>query len=110
MRTFGARGAAIYVGLNRSINDLGITDCNTIITESADSSVQYDLMRTLSSNNMCRVSCLNAINPEASPKGTAILTFTTLFTENCWANIDPENYFEEKDAFALFLHFKFLRY
>lgn len=100
MRTFGARGAAIYVGLNRSINDLGITDCNTIITESADSSVQYDLMRTLSSNNMCRVTCLNAINPEASPKGTAILTFTTLFTENCWANIDPENYFEEKDAFA----------
>jgi prolycopene isomerase len=100
MRTFGARGAAIYVGLNRSINDLGITDCNTIITESADSSVQYDLMRTLSSNNMCRVTCLNAINPEASPKGTAILMFTTLFTENCWANIDPENYFEEKDAFA----------
>lgn len=100
MRTFGARGAAIYVGLNRSINDLGITDCNTIITESADSSVQYDLMRTLSSNNMCRVSCINAINPEASPKGTAILTFTALFTENCWANIDPENYFEEKDAFA----------
>ena len=44
---------------------------------------------------MCRVTCLNAINPEASPKGTAILMFTTLFTENCWANIDPEKYFEE---------------
>ena len=100
MRTFGARGAAIYIGLNRSINDLGITDCNTIITETSDSSVQYDLMRTLSSNNMCRVSCLNTTNPDASPKGTAILIFTTLFTENCWANVDPENYFNEKDNFA----------
>ena len=100
MRTFGARGAAIYIGLNRSVNDLGITDCNTIITETADSSVQYDLMRTLGSNNTCRATCLNAINPDASPKGTAILTLTTLFTENCWANIEPENYFSEKDDFA----------
>ena len=100
MRTFGARGAGIYVGLNRSVNDLGITDCNTIITETSDTSVQYDLMRTLSSNNMCRVTCLNSVIPDASPKGTAILMFTTLFTENCWANIDPENYFDEKDNFA----------
>lgn len=100
MRTFGARGASIYVGLNRSCEDLGITDCNTIITETADTSVQYDLMRTLGSNNTARVTCLNTINPEASPKGTAILNFTTLFTENCWANVDPEGYFTEKDNFA----------
>lgn len=99
-RTFGARGASVYVALNRSHNDLGIQDYNTIITETSDTSVQYDLMRTLSSNNMCIVSCLNCVNPEASPKGTTILNFTTLFTENCWANIEPENYFNEKDNFA----------
>lgn len=99
-RTFGARGASIYVGLNRSHNDLGIQDYNTLITETSDSSVQYDLMRTLSSNNMCIVSCLNCINSEASPKGTTILNFTTLFTENCWANVEPEIYFTEKDNFA----------
>lgn len=99
MRSFGARGASIYVGLNRSANDLGITDYNTIITETSDSSVQYDLMRTLSSNNMCRVTCLNVANPNASPKGTCILNFTTLFTDNCWGNVEPEGYFTEKDNF-----------
>ncbi len=99
-RTFGARGASIYIGLNRSHNDLGIQDYNTIITETSDTSVQYDLMRTLNSNNMCIVSCLNCANPDCSPKGTTILKFTTLFTENCWANVEPENYFDEKDNFA----------
>ena len=49
---------------------------------------------------MCIVSCLNCINSEASPKGTTILNFTTLFTENCWANVEPESYFIEKDNFA----------
>ena len=99
-RAFGARGATIYLGLNRSASDLGIENYTSIITETADSSVQYNLMRTLGSNNMCIVSCLNNANPGCSPKGTCILTFTTLFTDNCWANVEPENYFNEKDNFA----------
>lgn len=99
-RAFGARGAAIYLGLNRSASDLGIENYNTIITETADSSVQYDLMRTLNSNNTCIVSCPNTVIPDYSPKGTSVLTFTTLFTENCWANVEPDDYFNEKDNFA----------
>ena len=99
-RSFGARGATIYLGLNRSASDLGIENYNTIITETADSSVQYDLMRTLNSNNTCIVSCPNTVIPDYSPKGTSVLTFTTLFTENCWANVEPDDYFNEKDNFA----------
>ncbi len=99
-RNFGARGASVYVGLNRSAADLGIENYTTIITETADTSVQYNLMRTLNSNNTCIVSCLNNANPGCSPKGTCILNFTTLFTDNCWANVEPENYFNEKDNFA----------
>jgi prolycopene isomerase len=48
---------------------------------------------------MCRVTCLNVANPNASPKGTCILNFTTLFTDNCWGNVEPESYFTEKDNF-----------
>ena len=99
-RTLGARGATIYLGLNRSASDLGIEDYMTILTETSDSSVQYNLMRTLNSNNMCIVSCLNNVNPGCSPKGTCMLTFTTLFTDNCWGNVEPNNYFDEKDNFA----------
>ncbi|MBR2876051.1 MAG: NAD(P)/FAD-dependent oxidoreductase [Clostridia bacterium] len=99
-RTFGARGASVYLGLNRSPEELGIKDYNVIITETADTSVQYDLMRTQGSNNTCIASCLNKALPECSPNGTTILTLTTIFTENCWANVEPENYFNEKDNFA----------
>ncbi len=99
-RSFGARGATIYLGLNRSASDLGIEDYTTIITETSDTSVQYNLMRTLNSNNMCIVSCLNNANSGCSPKGTCILTFTTLFTDNCWGNVEPYDYFNEKDNFA----------
>ena len=51
-------------------------------------------------SDTCIVSCLNNANPGCSPKGTCILNFTTLFTDNCWANVEPENYFNEKDSFA----------
>lgn len=99
-RTFGVRGACVYLGLNRSPDDLGITDYNLLINETSDSSVQYDLMRTIGSNNMCIATCLNKANPKCSPQGTTILTLTTLYTENCWANIEPEEYFNEKNNLA----------
>ncbi len=99
-RSFGMRGACLYLGLNRSKEELGITDYTYIITETADSAVQYDLMRMINTNNECIVTCLNNVNPSASPQGTTILTFTTHYSENCWANIEPENYFDEKNNLA----------
>ena len=35
-----------------------------------------------------------------SPAGTTILCLTTLYSDNCWSNINPENYFDEKDMLA----------
>ncbi len=99
-RSFGMRGACLYLGLNRSAEDLGIKDYCYLITETADSAVQYDLMRMINTNNECIVTCINNVNADASPKGTSILTFTTHFSENCWANIEPENYFDEKNELA----------
>ncbi len=99
-RTFGARGACVYLGLNRSAKDLGINDYTTFITDSADTTEQFELMKGIETNNTISAVCLNIANPECSPKNTAILCLTTFYTDNCWANVSPEDYFNEKDMLA----------
>lgn len=99
-RTFGARGACIYMGLNRSPEELGIKDYSVIVTSSADSVEQAEQMKKIETNNNLTAVCLNIANPECSPKGTTILCLSTIYTDNCWANVAPEDYFNEKDILA----------
>ena len=99
-RNYGARGACVYLGLNRSPEDLGIKDYSIIITDSADTASQYTLMKTIDTNNAMRAVCLNIANPECSPIGTTILCLSTFYTDNCWADVTPEGYFDEKDLLA----------
>lgn len=99
-RKFGARSACVYLGLNRSPEELGIEDYRTIITDEADSSDQFTLMSTIETNNAQEAVCLNIANPECSPEGTTILRLSTIYTDDCWAKIQPEDYFNEKDMLA----------
>ncbi len=99
-RSFGARGACLYLGLNRSPEELGIKDYSFFITDTADTKKQFSLMKSIDTNNAQVAVCLNIANPDCSPAGTTILCITTLYTDNCWANIEPDNYFEEKDMLA----------
>lgn len=99
-RSFGMRGACLYLGLNRSPEDLGITEHSYFITDTANSVNQYNLMKTIETNNAQAAVCLNIADPDCSPTGTTLLCITTLYSDNCWANITPENYFDEKDMLA----------
>ncbi len=99
-RKFGARSACVYLGLNRSVDELGIEDYSVIITDEADSSDQFTLMSTIETNNAQNAVCLNIANPNCSPEGTTILCLSTIYTDDCWAKIQPEEYFNEKDMLA----------
>ena len=99
-RNYGARGACVYIGLNRAPEELGIEDYNVYITDSADTASQYTLMKSIDTNNAMSAVCLNIANPDCSPAGTTILCLSTFYTDNCWANISPEGYFDEKDLLA----------
>lgn len=97
---FGARAACVYIGLNRSPEELGIKDYSVYITPTADSSELFSQMKTINMNNTVIAVCPNTIIPDRSPQGTCILTLTTLYTDNCWGNIETEEYFREKEALA----------
>ncbi len=99
-RSFGARGACVYLGLNKSPEELGIKNYSVIITESGNSTEQFNLMKKIETNNALTAVCLNKANLDASPKGTTILCLKTIYTDNCWADISPENYFNEKDMLS----------
>jgi prolycopene isomerase len=57
-------------------------------------------MKDIDTNNAQTAVCLNIANPSCSPAGTSILCISTLYTDNCWANIEPDQYFKEKDMLA----------
>lgn len=99
-RSYGGRGACVYLGLNRSAEELGIKDYSVFITESANTAHQFSLMKSINTNNALTAVCSNIANPNRSPAGTSILCLSTFYTDNCWADIPPENYFDEKDMLA----------
>lgn len=99
-RKFGARSACVYIGLNRSAEELGIEDYSVIITDEADSSDQFTLMNAIETNNAQTAVCFNIANPDCSPENTTVLCLSTIYTDDCWAKLQPEDYFNEKDMLA----------
>ena len=99
-RTFSGRGFTLFLGLNRSAEELGIASHNYFIYDTADSVRQYDLMRRVSTNHVQATVCLNNAYPACSPPGTCILYFTTMFMSDDWGNVAEDAYFQAKDQVA----------
>ena len=99
-RKFAGRGFTMFLGLNRSADELGISNHNYFLYDTMDTVRQYDLMRTIRSNDVQATVCLNRADPECSPEGTCMMYFTTLYMEDDWAHIKPEDYFRTKQYVA----------
>ncbi len=99
-RTFGASGFGLFLGLNRSPEELGIKDHCYLIYDTADTVKVMRSLRKIETNNVQATVCLNMADPNCSPPGTSILYFTSLFTEDAWGKITEKDYFKTKQAFA----------
>ena len=99
-RTFAGRGFSLFLGLNKSAQELGIKSHNYFIYDTADSVKQYDLMRKVETNHVQATVCLNNAHPGCSPEGTCILYFTTMFMSDDWGNVSETDYFKAKDRIA----------
>lgn len=100
-RTFGGRGFCVFLGLNKSAEELGLKDYSYFIFPDMDTVKQFRRMSQPETNDVQNTVCLNAINPDASPEGTCMLCMTTLFTGDYWSKVKPEDYYQEKEKFAL---------
>ena len=93
----------IYLGLNRSAEELGIKDYAIFNGRSLDSVKTAQEMNSFEKNDYNIFVCYNVANPDFSPKGTCAVTLLGIFREDVWANIPMEDYFKKKEEYALTL-------
>ncbi|MCR4662231.1 MAG: NAD(P)/FAD-dependent oxidoreductase [Clostridia bacterium] len=97
-RKLGMSFATIYIGLDKTMEELGIKDYSTFISIDNDSRVQFEKRKEF---GMYVVNCLNKAIPNATPKGTSTLFFTIPFMQGDFPeDLKAEEYKEYKNALA----------
>ena len=99
-RRYSARMFVVYMGLNRSAEELGLKDYSYFLPQSADSVKEYESLKRIETNKYNIALCYNVVNPKASPEGTCIVSLTTTYMEDCWGEIDPKDYVKTKNKVA----------
>lgn len=75
---YGGRMITAYFCMDKSAKELGIKDYSIFMMGTSDSKKQYErLMGGYDTNDFSIFLCYNIANPQASPEGTCICSFTT---------------------------------
>ena len=97
-RKMGMTFVTIYLGLDKSMEELGIKDYSVFISRSNDPRDQYNNRKDF---GMYVVNCLNKVLPDSSPKGTCTLFFTILFMPDDFPeDLDETSYKDFKNEIA----------
>ena len=97
-RKFGMTFVTIYLGLDCSYQELGITDYSTFISCDPDPRVQFNKRKDF---GMYVVNCLNKALPDSSPEGTCTLFFTIpIMPGDFPADLKAQDYKKYKNEIA----------
>ncbi|MBN1686956.1 MAG: NAD(P)/FAD-dependent oxidoreductase [Spirochaetales bacterium] len=99
-RILGPAGFVVYLGLNSSARELGLSSYSYFISPHMDTDVIYESMKQFEGPLMQASVCLNAAIPDCSPPGTTILSLTTVYTPGVWDSVTPADYFTLKNRLA----------
>ncbi len=107
-RSLGGQGFIVYMGLNKSKEELGLKDYSYFISPSGESKNIAASMRSFDGDKFMAAVCLNNAIPDCSPKGTTIVSLTAMFKDNALDCIDDDNYVDKKNelAYNLIRHFE----
>ena len=98
---YSARMYTIYVGLNKTAEEIGIRDYCIFMGDTADSAKEYkNILGGYDTNNFTIFLCGNIANPEASPEGTSIGFFTSMGNPDEWGDLSQEDYVALKNKYA----------
>lgn len=89
----------VYLGLNKSAEELNIKDYSVFIYGSADSMEQYRSMDN-PEKSFVIANCLNRTVSDASPQGTCTMFLTTMLSQKGWGEVTPNNYKKVKQRIA----------
>lgn len=99
-RNIGGKGYVAYFGLNKTLEELGLTDYSYFLYPTIDTKKLYKSMSSRENTPIEAVVCMNIANPDCSPKGTSMITITTLYTDDAWDNVNSKNYVAAKNDIA----------
>ena len=99
-RIDGVGGFVVYLGLDTTLKELGLNEYSYLIYANMDTDEMYESFKVLEAPKVQAVACLNNAFPDCSPPGTGILSITTLFRPEMWANVRPEDYVSVKNRIA----------
>ncbi len=99
-RKFAGRGLTVFLGLNKSPEELGITEHSYFVYNSSDSVEMYKEMSAKGHYAGQATCCLNNVNPGCSEEGTTILYMTSLFFDDVWKDVEEKDYFKYKNEIA----------
>lgn len=97
-RELGGRLFTVHLGLNRSAEELGLTNYTYIIYHSLDSDLEFNRMKEVANGNQITFVHNNA-NRDISPLGTCMISINTVFFDDCFSNYVEEErqYLDERD-------------
>jgi len=98
-RKTAAALTTVYLGMNKTKEELGITDYSVFIAPDSDSDKQYDVAQDFFSG-YCIINCLNEIIPDCTPEGTSQLFLTTMTFGDVMKDIQPQDYKKFKTKVA----------
>ena len=98
---YSARMYTVYVGLNKTAEELGIKDYCIFMAGTSDSAVEYkNLLGGYKKNDFTIFLCSNIVNPDASPAGTSIGFFTSMGGPEEWSRLKMDKYVKYKNLYA----------
>ncbi len=98
-RKVAATLTTVYLGMNKTKEELGITDYSVFIAPDSDSDKQYEAAQDFFSG-YCIINCLNEIIPDCTPKGTSQLFLTTMTFGDVMRDVKPQDYKKFKTKVA----------
>jgi prolycopene isomerase len=96
----GPSGFSVYIGLNASYEELGLTAHETFINKNYDMGKAFENFHKLEEPKYIVAACYNHIYEDISPPGTTELVLTTLQMGKLWQSVAPDQYFQLKDKIA----------
>lgn len=99
-RRMGTSAFVIYMGLDCTPEELGVTTASSFILESMNEDDIHDRMETLEAPNGGMLTCYNFEDRDAAPPGKSHVALVCLQYAHVWDNIPPEKYAQTKYEFA----------
>lgn len=98
-RTLSMNGLVVYLGLNKSYQDLKLYNYRYYEFQNLNSAANMKSMKEFYHHTIEAI-VPNIVNEKASPKNTTILVLKTLYNDVLWNKINASNYYQIKNDLA----------